>query len=300
MKQILHLAEPIALHMRLLGGLCTKGQREVPKAPMLEILERISGVNVNSEVGDDKALWQVALFVHRRNLMLGRPCKEVHLPVDWSQFGPFVLVEHGGGVACIRRGRAAGAAHPELNGHALADLFMDGNYSERRATILSKNDKIFRKACNVLACFFELPMCGGSAGGAGRLTSSASFSTPPQKRARNQIEFGPQALQLCDDSPAHAGPRGKLPQLALPGPAAPSSSTDQPLPGASEDLVSETGASDVLRGVPIPSASDVGMGGCGSGEGDATEGESDAGGAMPRPDPEAGFVPPPPEGEGDE
>lgn len=97
MKQILHLAEPIALHMRLFGGLCTKGQREVPKAPMLEIIERISGVNVNSEVGDDKALWQVALFVHRRNLMLGRPCKEVHLPVDWSQFGPFVLVEHGGG-----------------------------------------------------------------------------------------------------------------------------------------------------------------------------------------------------------
>jgi len=229
LRQMLHLCEPISLHSRLLLGLCVKGQREVPKAPLLEILERMAAIDSNSLIGEQTLLWQLSVFLNERNVLQGRPCKDLQLPADWSKDGVWELVKLASGCAVSRKGsKIPGVAHPDLADVDFADLYLEANHSEARATVRSRQNAFLCKSCIVLFALSESARCPVP-------EVRSDMETPPTKRQKQWL-----ALQDDEEADVPHHEHAKCRKIASRG--------EKKGSDASEGMVAAVAADEGVRG----------------------------------------------------
>jgi len=232
LRQMLHLCEPISLHSRLLLGLCVKGQREVPKAPLLEILERMAAIDSNSLIGEQTLLWQLSVFLNERNVLQGRPCKDLQLPADWSKDGVWELVKLASGCAVSRKGsNIPPVAHPDVADVDFADLYLEANHSEAKATVRSRTNALLCKSCIVLCAFSECARGLVPQGG-------SEMETPPKKRQTQRL-----ALQDDEESDALDHDHGRFRKIT-----SREIVVDKKASNASDGMVAPVAADDGVRG----------------------------------------------------
>mmetsp|Transcript_11109 Transcript_11109/g.22531 ORF Transcript_11109/g.22531 Transcript_11109/m.22531 type:complete len:405 (+) Transcript_11109:54-1268(+) len=201
LREILHMVEPISLNSKMLFGLCIKGQREVPKPPMLDLLERMTDMDpTNMELGDDRQIWKLALLAHRCNVANGRPCREISLPANWDKDGPYQLVDLGERGVCIKKRCSSADAwpHPALDGMRFGDLHIQAGHSQQRATLRSTSDPMFLMPCNILAMYAETMAKASTKRSGGNICTMA----PPKKVRSAKLALENGGLAIEDACPA--------------------------------------------------------------------------------------------------
>lgn len=149
----------------------------------------MAAIDSNSLIGEQTLLWQLSVFLNERNVLQGRPCKDLQLPADWSKDGVWELVKLASGCAVSRKGsKIPGVAHPDLADVDFADLYLEANHSEARATVRSRQNAFLCKSCIVLFALSESARCPVP-------EVRSDMETPPTKRQK-------QWLALQDDEEA--------------------------------------------------------------------------------------------------
>lgn len=84
LRAILNGVEPVSCSNEVLKRYCQPGQREVPKEPLLQLLERHSGIDPNAEVGTERLLSAIAVVVWQKANAMGRPLQHAVHPINWT------------------------------------------------------------------------------------------------------------------------------------------------------------------------------------------------------------------------
>lgn len=91
LKWLLSAQEPIALSKFSMKAITTQGAKEPNKETMLELLEFMSDIPKDMMLGDMRMLSDLNEFLSKRNIMNGRRCHSLQLPVEWATAGLFLI-----------------------------------------------------------------------------------------------------------------------------------------------------------------------------------------------------------------
>ena len=94
LQTILHMAEPVSLHARVLKCYCAPGQRVLPRQTALRFLEFIAGIDPSAPIPVDLLLQTIVEYVKERNERNGRRCRLTEHPVNWEK-GAWTLIKMG-------------------------------------------------------------------------------------------------------------------------------------------------------------------------------------------------------------
>jgi hypothetical protein len=167
--KLLCQAEPTSLSMANLKQITKKGEALMNHQKHMRLLEFVSGLPGDFGLTGVYRSWhRLADLVKQRSLHRGRRCRDVVLPVDFDDFGIYMILRDPSDcVATIVKHRFTGqqvAFKPaDLPPHEnIAELYIANNWSELRAAIQSKADPLHSKAV-LLITFFPTQVIGDAA-----------------------------------------------------------------------------------------------------------------------------------------
>ena len=108
LKSLCAALEPVSCNARVLKVYCSTGQREVPREPLLQILEFMLDVDPNTEVGPARMLWEIAMWMWDRSFARGRAAQMITHPADYAgalaiyglrKWGHAIAIRHKAGEA---------------------------------------------------------------------------------------------------------------------------------------------------------------------------------------------------------
>ena len=167
LRAILNGVEPVSCSNEVLKRDCQPGQREVPREPMLQLLERHSGIDPNSEVGSERRLSCIAMVVWRKSSAMGRPLKDAVHPVNWAGTMAAWRLEVEDDLLLLASEDGSSYLLPasEVKTQKFEDLYIESPWSVGRAMVKRKHDPLVELNCRMLA------VCG-----------QAHRRTPPKKQ----------------------------------------------------------------------------------------------------------------------
>jgi hypothetical protein len=140
LKNILDFMEPASLSKHSVKALIAKGCKEPPRDKMLELLERMTDDHAGLLIGDQRNLKLIATNMQEKNMMNGRPLRDVVLPVDWETSPCRVYdleITNNSNVSIRMLGSSDRIELNEYNRKDLDTVFsfgIENNYSKLRAT----------------------------------------------------------------------------------------------------------------------------------------------------------------------
>jgi hypothetical protein len=185
MKVVLADFEPIVFSHYSIRALVKRGQRDVAKANLSELIEYCCDVDPSSSISaDERDIAKLTstlkvIYIHR-----GSIAAKLRLPPDWDKDGYFGLSVDGDEVVLIALKTEEKITLPPtvLKGVDIKKLYIDRNYSESRAT-LKETDTLFSKAVQTL--FLTMQGEGAEAAPSEMLGSAcAAAAVQPKKKAK--------------------------------------------------------------------------------------------------------------------
>jgi len=141
---VLAQLEPVSMSRQNMKVLRMKSRRLPEASRLRELHEFCTGVDPSQQVGDNKEL-QHHVEIHKElNETLGRRARDLQLPPNWSIDGHYILQtgKTTQEVAILKRftGQVYDLNLDEWNIQDSSKLWVDMNWSEHRALLLSKDD----------------------------------------------------------------------------------------------------------------------------------------------------------------
>jgi hypothetical protein len=192
MKRVLATLEPIAFHENMLKIHCKKGMREVPKEPMLELLEFVCDVDPSSPFNHNRNLVVICAALLKTNQANQQRGKNLRLPVDWALSGFFKISEEDGSVV-LKQGDEAIRLPDAVKTATKDELFVESNFSLARAKLRSRVDASIAMNCQQL--FFTA--AENPAGDEVRSSASGVVSPAPKRRKIGGVFGTMRSLSNC-------------------------------------------------------------------------------------------------------
>lgn len=130
-KYWLSMAQPISFSINNLKSLLTKGQREIPKPPLMQLAEFEFGLDLESLVGDERGVMPLSSLLKQMAQSRGSLGKNLQLPVNWKDQGYYSCAVVEGELVIQNRYSGSSAAMPDWGNTPPPEI--DVNWSERRA-----------------------------------------------------------------------------------------------------------------------------------------------------------------------
>jgi hypothetical protein len=200
--------EPSTFSMANLKCLMKKGQRQVPKPPLLELLERCCDLDPDAEIGPDRMMDVVIAKFMSINDTLGRRGRDLMLPADWATDGFYLVTMTGGEVWLVDRETMVKIKVFTYTADQQPSVWsIDLNFSKHRARLLGEPDVALPRQCML---YFKTESSiqpaakrqrgGSSAASSTRTGSSGTPTTTPVKVKQEPADD----VKTEKVSPAHA------------------------------------------------------------------------------------------------
>jgi len=154
LQMIVHMMEPVSLNKKVMLMYCSAGQRVVPREVNLQFLEFCCDIDPYSALPEERIVEALVDKASAENEANGRRSRLMEHPVTWSTKGFYTLHETENGVIMKRLGNEEAKLPDELMERAssVSNLYVEMNFSLRRANIKHKKDKMFSVNCFEISC----------------------------------------------------------------------------------------------------------------------------------------------------
>jgi hypothetical protein len=197
--------EPLSLSKFQLKALICRGQRQISKNALLELIEFMTGVDGSFSLTGEFRKWNVIMqALADKNQERNRPAKDLMLPADWAQHGVYHYDPKTQHLTNKISQNTVDLSNSSILLKATGALYLENNFSEARANLVEPGQGCVSKLV-CCACFVQQGVFKVSGG-------DREAETPAKKLKKGPPSLGTLAPQPAASSGQQAcqTPEGKI------------------------------------------------------------------------------------------